>query len=76
MGDKAIRGGYKDRAALTRAIRANRALIELAQALLDEGPGMSQLRHNQVMGRVNLKLAEQRDALAEMEEIRRPYVSE
>lgn len=71
MSDKPKPGGRNDRAALARAIRANRALVELAQTLIDQGPAMSGLRFAQVMQRVGVNLADQRDALAEMEEIRR-----
>jgi len=71
MTDKPKPWGYIDCAALVRVIVANRGMIKLARVLIAEGQGMSALRHAQVLQRLGVQLAEQRDALAAMERIRR-----
>jgi len=67
MSDKAIIGGYIDRTHLSRAVRANREMTEIGLLLVDRCPP----RMLPLMGRLGLVLATQRDALAEMERIRR-----
>ena len=60
------RGGYNDTDALRRAVRYSRAMIELGRRLaIDCPPAMLPL-----VGKLGYYLAGQRDALAEMEQIR------
>ena len=70
MSDKPKPGGYIDRAALARAVRGNRSMAVVLEELI-AADGMSRLRRAQLHQRLGLVLAQQRDALAEMEEIRR-----
>lgn len=59
-------GGYNDVAALQRAVRHSRAMVEIGRRLVEESPpGLLPL-----LGKLGYFLADQRDALAEMEQIR------
>ncbi len=59
-------GGYNDTDALMRSVRFNRAMIALGKRLTDECPA----RLLPLVGKLGFFLAGQRDALAEMEQIR------
>lgn len=71
MTDKPKPGGSIDRAALARAVTGNRAMAQVLAVLIEQGDQMSRLRRAQLLQRAALYLAQQRDALAEMEAIRR-----
>jgi hypothetical protein len=62
-----------DRAALARAVQGNRALCEVLREMVEAaGRGtLSISRLGLLLQRTGFVLAEQRDALAEMERIRR-----
>lgn len=75
MTDKPRPGGYLDRSALARAVSSHRALVEVVETLIDEEQ-MSRLRLAQLLQRAGLHLAIQRDALADMEAIRRGKIGE
>ena len=62
--------GYIDAEALHRAVEANRRLVELTEMLIADVDGMSRLRRSILLQQFGLSLAQQRDALATMEEIR------
>lgn len=70
MSDKPKPGGYIDRAALARAVRCGRRMVGVVEDLID-GDEMSRLRRAQLHQRLALELAQQRDAHAEMEGVRR-----
>ena len=70
MSDKPKPGGYIDNAALNRALRCNQQLVARTRVLLQEGDVMSRTERYRHLQWLGLELAEQRDALAEMERIR------
>lgn len=59
-------GGYNDRSALNRATRCSQTMIEIGQRLASECPP----ELLPLIGKLGYLLASQRDALAEMEQIR------
>lgn len=69
MSDKPKPGGRIDRAALARTTRLNRRITGQMRELTDRGLDYSRVL--ELVHLIGLDLAEQRDALAEMESIRR-----
>jgi len=63
--------GYVDNQCLARAQRANRRIVGHVQRIVDQGDRMSVQRLLNTLTRIALDLADQSDALAEMERIRR-----
>ena len=70
MSDKPKAHGYIDNAALARAVRANQKLTQRVREFLEEGDVMSRTERYNLCQWLAIHLAEQRDALAQMERIR------
>jgi len=75
MTDRPRPGGYLDRAALARARSANTQLRERLKGLVDRWDKLGSAARLWMLAQAGLLLAEQGEALAEMERIRNRWVN-